>query len=95
MSKNIRIIPRLDIKGPNVVKVVHLERVRSEDYFYFVHSYVVVSDDADAVLATTCYGNAHFHTVIKQGDMYGCQFHPEKSGKAGLLILDNFLKLGY
>lgn len=70
-----------------------LNGIRAEDYMYFVHSYVVVPENIDVILASAFYGEAHFNAVIKQGNMYGCQFHPEKSGEAGLHILNNFLRL--
>lgn len=61
-------------------------------YAYFVHSYYAVPEDADAVVATTDYGTA-FPSVIAndRGNVFGTQFHPEKSGPAGLRILENFV----
>jgi glutamine amidotransferase len=58
-------------------------------YFYFVHSYYCDPDDAGCVKGTTEYGEA-FCSVIERGNIYGVQFHPEKSGEAGLQLLRNF-----
>jgi glutamine amidotransferase len=61
-------------------------------YAYFVHSYYAVPDDADAVVATTDYG-VEFPAIVanEAGNVFGTQFHPEKSGETGLRILRNFV----
>jgi glutamine amidotransferase len=61
-------------------------------YAYFVHSYYAVPDDDGAVVATTDYG-VEFPSVIanEDGNVFGTQFHPEKSGETGLAILRNFV----
>jgi imidazole glycerol phosphate synthase glutamine amidotransferase subunit len=58
--------------------------------FYFVHSYAVVPDDPGVVIATTDYGRA-FVAAARSGNRVGVQFHPERSGNAGLQILSNFV----
>ena len=58
--------------------------------FYFVHSYAVVPDDASAIIATTNYGRS-FAAAARSGNRVGVQFHPERSGAAGLQILSNFV----
>lgn len=58
---------------------------------YFVHSYVVVPDDKKCVLAETQYGPNRFCSVAKKGNVFACQFHPERSGEAGLNMLKQFL----
>lgn len=65
------------------------------DYFnaYFVHSYVLVPDSRENIFGTTEYGGYEFCSAFKSGNVYGCQFHPEKSGHVGLEIIKNFLKL--
>ncbi|MFD1599174.1 imidazole glycerol phosphate synthase subunit HisH [Halobellus rarus] len=62
------------------------------EYAYFVHSYYAEPDDPDAVVATTDYG-VSFPAVIanEAGNVFGTQFHPEKSGETGLRILRNFV----
>jgi len=65
------------------------------DYAYFVHSYYAVPDDGDAAVATTTYGDGPFPSVVANdaGDVFGTQFHPEKSGETGLTILRNFVDI--
>ena len=60
--------------------------------FYFVHSYYVDPEDRSLIAGTTDYG-VEFCSIIAKGNMVGTQFHPEKSGDAGLKILDNFLRI--
>jgi imidazole glycerol phosphate synthase glutamine amidotransferase subunit len=62
-----------------------------DEKFYFVHSYHVMADDAAVILTTTDYG-CEFVSSIQKGNIIATQFHPEKSGRAGLTILQNFLK---
>jgi glutamine amidotransferase len=59
-------------------------------HFYFVHSFVVVPDDPRIVAATTEYGAA-FVSAVAYGNVFACQFHPEKSQRAGLALLERFL----
>ena len=61
-------------------------------YSYFVHSYYCEPTDAAAILATTDYGHP-FAAIIAQDNIYGIQFHPEKSQQVGLQILQNFVSL--
>lgn len=70
-----------------------LEGVDSGQSVYFAHSYTVVPDDADYVLGVTHYGGHNYCSVLRKGLIYGCQFHPEKSGEVGLRILRNFLSV--
>jgi len=60
--------------------------------FYFVHSYLFDAGDSSSVVATTIYGE-QFPSVVRCDNIVGVQFHPEKSQKAGMLLLGNFLKL--
>ncbi len=62
--------------------------------FYFVHNYVFVPDDENSVIAVCEYGE-RFAAAIRKDNIYGVQFHPEKSQKSGLLLLSNFLKLDH
>ncbi|HYM49162.1 MAG TPA: imidazole glycerol phosphate synthase subunit HisH [Candidatus Limnocylindrales bacterium] len=59
--------------------------------FYFVHSYVVVPADADVPAAETAHG-ARFVSAIARDRLVGVQFHPERSGRAGLRLLANFVR---
>ena len=60
--------------------------------FYFVHSYVFDAECQDSIVAQTNYGN-NFPSVISKNNIYGVQFHPEKSQKAGQLIFKNFMNI--
>ena len=64
------------------------------EYAYFVHSYYADPEDPDAAVATTAYG-VEFASVVADdsGTVFGTQFHPEKSGDAGLRVLRNFVDL--
>ena len=59
-----------------------------EPYVYFVHSYYLQAQE-DVVTATAAYG-ATIHAAVRKGNLMACQFHPEKSGRVGLQILENF-----
>ncbi len=58
-------------------------------YVYFVHSFCAAAANPDHVIARTDYG-APVTAAVGKGNVYGCQFHPEKSGEVGLQILRNF-----
>jgi len=60
-------------------------------YFYFVHSYYVKSRDASATFSYADYG-IRFQAAVQRGNIFGCQFHPEKSGKIGLRAIKYFVK---
>jgi imidazole glycerol-phosphate synthase subunit HisF len=57
---------------------------------YFIHSYFITPENKNIILSTTTYGDQEFCSAFKQGNIYGCQFHPEKSGEVGLTILNRF-----
>ena len=61
-------------------------------YVYFVHSYYLKAANEQIVKATTEY-STHIHASVEQGNVFACQFHPEKSGAVGLSILKNFADL--
>ena len=66
--------------------------ISEESYVYFVHSYYLEAEDKNIVVATTEYGTT-IHVSVEQGNVFACQFHPEKSSSVGLKIIDNFLKI--
>lgn len=63
-----------------------------DNYFYFLHSYKVISDEKYTFGFTT-YNHQKFSSVIKKENVIGCQFHPEKSGKTGILFLKDLINL--
>jgi len=70
-----------------------LNSFKSNNQFYFVHSYILVPESKTNILALTSYGEYTYCSVMKKGNIYGCQFHPEKSGKVGLELINNFINL--
>ena len=65
--------------------------IKEDDYVYFVHSYYAAECD-ESVIAVTEYG-AELIAAVANGNVYGCQFHPEKSGEVGMKILKAFMEL--
>lgn len=61
-------------------------------YVYFVHSYYLKAKEQEVVAATAEYG-VSIHAAVEAGNIFGCQFHPEKSSAPGLRILHNFTKI--
>ncbi len=91
--------PVLKLKVPhmgwNYIKVLNknpLIEMESKSRFYFVHSYYVKCKDESQSLATSHFG-FDFTCMVKKDNIYGAQFHPEKSLKFGMQVLDNFVKL--
>lgn len=64
--------------------------LQGDEKFYFVHSYHIVPEDEDVRLTTTNYGY-EFVSAVQRGNVIGTQYHPEKSGAAGLELLKNFM----
>ena len=65
--------------------------IKEDDYVYFVHSYYAAECD-ESVIAVTEYG-AELTAAVANGNVYGCQFHPETSGEVGMKILKAFMEL--
>lgn len=61
-------------------------------YVYFVHSYYLQAEDEGIVMAVTDYG-VEIHASVEKNNIFACQFHPEKSSKTGLRILQNFIQI--
>lgn len=84
--------------GWNDIKVKENSRLfqglPEEPYVYFVHSYYLEAEEEEVVGATAEYG-IPFHAAVEKGNLFACQFHPEKSAEVGLKILDNFIHLSY
>ena len=88
--------PKIPHMGWNQVKPQHtaldiFDNIPPDAYFYFAHSYYVEPQDQQGVAAVTEYGSP-FCSVIVTEQVWGTQFHPEKSGSVGLQLLQNFLK---
>ncbi len=67
-----------------------LEGVKDDDWVYFVHSYMIKPINNDVITAESDYG-IKVPAVVEQGNFFGTQFHPEKSGKVGKIMIQNFL----
>jgi imidazole glycerol-phosphate synthase subunit HisH len=98
-TRNSRLATGLKIPhmGWNTIKIKDqkakiLDKVNDESYVYFVHSYFVKPKDKKIIATTTNYG-IEFCSSIAKGNLFACQFHPEKSQKLGLKILHNFVKM--
>lgn len=89
-----------DLKLPQIGwNALHIERpnaltagLHEGDYVYFVHSFAACPADPADLACTTDYG-VSVPAMVSRGNVFGCQFHPEKSGLVGLTILKNFANL--
>ena len=80
--------------GPNWWSGTILDGINVKDAVYFVHSFAPIPVDKECRLADCIYGGHAIVAVIRKKNLYGCQFHPEKSGQVGLKILERFLSHG-
>ena len=78
----------LDIKKKGGI----FKDIEGSPYVYFVHSYFLTAQDKDIVSARTFYGTS-IDAAVQHENIYATQFHPEKSGKVGLKILNNFVSI--
>lgn len=80
------------------IKVPHMgwnEVEPTGSHYYFVHSYYVEAENSEDVMWMTRYGGIRFAAAVRRGNVLGCQFHPEKSQRAGLRFLRAFLLGGW
>ena len=99
-GKILRIPERAGLKIPHMGwNSLHLEHdgrlfrgIEENAYVYFVHSYYLQAEEKEIVKASTEY-STHIHASVEQGNIFACQFHPEKSSDVGLHILKNFVEL--
>jgi len=68
------------------------KNIKNKSHMYFVHSYEFIPEDKSVISATTDY-SSKIVCSVERDNLFGTQFHPEKSDKTGLKIIDNFLKL--
>ncbi len=87
-------IPHMGWNSINAVKPDSrlFKGLPASPYVYFVHSYYLKAENREDVLATADYGIT-FDCAVEKGNLFGCQFHPEKSGDIGLEILKNFCEV--
>ena len=99
-GKIVRIPDYEDLKIPHIgwnsLKYPNIGRLfaglEEEPYVYFVHSYYLEAEEPEIVVASTWYGT-DIHASVEKGNVFACQFHPEKSSDTGLKILKNFAGL--
>ena len=99
-GKVVRLLEESDLKIPHIgwnsLKYPNPGRlftgIAEDSYVYFVHSYYLQAKDPSIVTATTEYGTL-IHASVEQGNVFACQFHPEKSSEVGMQILKNFLTI--
>ncbi|MDD4910449.1 MAG: imidazole glycerol phosphate synthase subunit HisH [Candidatus Omnitrophica bacterium] len=70
-----------------------LRDVADGSHFYFVHSFICSPNEDNNIIAESEYGKDRFCSVLCKDNIWGCQFHPEKSARGGLKIFENFLKM--
>ena len=86
-------LPHIGWNQINIVKDSKIfQNIENNSHMYFVHSYEFVPDDKNVISATTDYSSNIVCSVEKE-NIFGTQFHPEKSDKTGLKIIDNFISL--
>ena len=86
-------LPHIGWNQINIVKDSRIFRnIENNSHMYFVHSYEFIPEDKNMILATTDYSSNIVCSVEKE-NIFGTQFHPEKSDKEGLKIIDNFINL--
>ncbi|MDC1166624.1 imidazole glycerol phosphate synthase subunit HisH [Candidatus Pelagibacter sp.] len=86
-------LPHIGWNELNIVKDSTIFKdVKNKSHMYFVHSYEFIPKDKNVISATTDYSSSIVCSVEKE-NIFGTQFHPEKSDKEGLKIIDNFLNL--
>ena len=67
-----------------------INKNNSENFYYFTHSFYVETNCSQAILTKSLFNNFSFCSSIEHENLFGCQFHPEKSGKEGIKIYYNF-----
>tara|TARA_B100001287_G_scaffold11201_1_gene8582 strand:- start:15 stop:356 length:342 start_codon:yes stop_codon:yes gene_type:complete len=86
-------LPHIGWNQINIVKDSKIfEDIENNSHMYFVHSYEFIPNDKSVISATTDYSSNIVCSVEKE-NIFGTQFHPEKSDKTGLKIIDNFINL--
>lgn len=86
-------IPHMGWNSLNIKPQARLfDGIANNAYVYFVHSYYLKAEDENIVAASTEY-STYIHASVESGNIFACQFHPEKSSDVGLRILKNFASL--
>ena len=100
LEGEVLMLPKKKVKVPHIgwnnLRIVKrsnlLKGIPQDSWVYFVHSYHIEPKDENIIVAVTDYGSK-LPVVIERSNLFGTQFHPEKSGKVGAHIMKNFLKI--
>ena len=94
-SSKVRFVPQINWNKVKIEMPSHplFKNIGDEEYFFFVHSNYVHPRNKEAILCTTTYVDFEYCSAIAQQNVFGIQFHPEKSGPQGLKIIKNFRDL--
>lgn len=101
LEGEVMMLPKKKVKVPHIgwnnLRIVKRESnllrgVPQDSWVYFVHSYHIEPEDKNLIAATADYGSI-LPVVIERSNLFGTQFHPEKSGKIGAQIVKNFIKI--
>ena len=101
LDGDVLILPKIKVKVPHIgwnnLRIVNtgsnlLKGIPQDSWVYFVHSYHIEPQDDKLIAAVTEYGSK-LPVVIERSNLFGTQFHPEKSGKIGAKIMKNFVNI--
>ncbi len=101
LDGDVLMLPRMKVKVPHIgwnnLRIVNtgsnlLKGIPQDSWVYFVHSYHIEPQDDKLIAAVTEYGSK-LPVVIERSNLFGTQFHPEKSGKIGAQIMKNFVNI--
>lgn len=101
LDGDVLLLPRMKVKVPHIgwnnLRIVNtgsnlLRGIPQDSWVYFVHSYHIEPQDDKLIAAVTEYGSK-LPVVIERSNLFGTQFHPEKSGKIGAQIMKNFVNI--
>ena len=101
LEGNVLMLPKKKVKVPHIgwnnLRIINsesnlLKGIPQDSWVYFVHSYHIEPEDENLIAAITDYGS-NLPVVIERSNLFGTQFHPEKSGKIGAQIMKNFLNI--